>query len=91
MIKPTGKIPSVVPGNTNIVAPAMITGNLELASGTVILKGDSFSSMKRPATYDNVSDERVVEIRWLVLGSVVDSVMLGISRIRRASLYGRLG
>lgn len=85
IMRPVGNIPSVVPGRTNGVAALTTAASFELASGTVILEGELLGSTSRPATYEIVSEDRVVltsrPLFW------VETVMLGVRRMRSCCLH----
>lgn len=84
IIRPVGNIPSVVPGSSNGVAESTTSASCELASGTVILTGLLFWSASRPATYDIVSDDRVVFTSWPLFWA--ETVMFGVKRMRSCCL-----
>lgn len=84
-MSPIGKIPRVVPGRTNGVAESTTSASWELASGTVILLGLLLGSVSRPATYEIVSDDRVVSTSWPLFWA--ETVMFGVRRMRSCCLY----
>lgn len=86
MMSPVGKTMILVPGRTNADAEEIIGDARALASGSVILVGVAPVCASWPATYDMVSEDRLVLDAVPNVGLTTAIEIAGIIRTRRSAL-----